>query len=166
LSQLGVEHTSQSFFNKLEKNNTIIDKWFVCQEEEVDQLCRCIEERMTVKFEEVRVDFMEVAESLQAQYEGAVSKIMELKESLAILWIGHFAQAATISSLQIHLSRVEDMVMEEVELVAGLSSSSLSIEPAENIVTIPVLAPGIIIHSLVSIMGVLLRNSFLPFSII
>lgn len=80
-----LKHTLQLFSNKLEKNNTIIDKWFVCQEEEMDQPCRCIEERMTMKFEEVGVDFVEVTEYLQAQHEGAVSKIMELKEPLAIL---------------------------------------------------------------------------------
>ena len=43
--------------------------------------------------------------------------------------------------------------MEEVELATGLSSSSLSIEPAENMVTIPGPAPGVVIHTLVPIVG-------------
>jgi hypothetical protein len=41
------------WFRKLERNNTIINKWFVHMEEKVNNLCDHMGERMQTKFEEV-----------------------------------------------------------------------------------------------------------------
>jgi hypothetical protein len=57
-----------------------------------------------------------------------------------------------VISLQSRVSEVEDAVMEESEDDGGevASSSSSDLDPIENLVTIPVLAPSII-HTLVEI---------------
>jgi hypothetical protein len=74
------------------------------------------------------------------------------QSALTVLRAGHFVLATT-TSLQTHLSQVEDVVMEE-NLGSNLSFSALTnVEPVKNMVAIPVLAPGVAVHTLVPIMN-------------
>jgi hypothetical protein len=87
----GLQPIVEGWFGKLEWNNTIIDKWFVWMEEDYKKVCNWLEERLRLKFEEVRVAFAEADESLLAQYEGMAAKVVDLEESLLQLRTGHFA---------------------------------------------------------------------------
>jgi hypothetical protein len=59
-----------------------------------------------------------------------------------------------VTSLQSHVGKLEDTVMEESDAegeVVGSSDSSSNLDPVENMVAIPVPAPGIVVHTLVPV---------------
>jgi hypothetical protein len=70
------------FFNKLERNNTIVNKRLVFYEEELNKLAARMGEKMETKFKEIKVDLGEVVEEANTRCKLVEVKVVEFEDSL------------------------------------------------------------------------------------
>jgi hypothetical protein len=143
----------ESFFGKFEKLNDIVDKKIVHLDEEMDRVVELVGQKIDAKMGEFSSDLMEALEIEESRRKDLEAKVAFLEEKL-VNSLTHTANLTSlILSVQARIAEVEDAVMEESEEGDGgevVSSSSSDLDPVENMVAIPVLAPSII-HTLVEI---------------
>ena len=130
---------------KFSANNNIINKKFVCLNEELEWVVNLVGQRINAKFGEFSADFLEAMEIEETQRKDSETKVATLEERLQDTVI-------LLSSLNNHVIELEDSVMEEedAEREEVASSSSSDFGPVENMVAIPVPAPSVI-HTLIPV---------------
>ena len=139
---------------KFSTNNDIIDKKFVCLDEELERVVDLVGQKIDVKFREFSSNFMEAMEIKEMQRKDLEAKVASLEARLEHS-LAHTADlAALLFSLQSHVQEVEDAVMADSEEDANgdevRSSSSSDFGPVENMVAIPVPVPSVI-HTLIPV---------------
>jgi hypothetical protein len=142
----------ESFFGKLERVNTLIDKKIVHQDEEIDKVVGLVGQKIDSKFGEFSSDFMEAMEIEETRRKDLEAKVAFLEEKLTDSLLRMSDLTNLVLSVQSRVAEVEDAVMEESEEgdAEVVSSSSSDLDPVENMVAIPVPAPSVI-HTLVEI---------------
>jgi hypothetical protein len=137
----------EGLFQKFEKVNSIVDKKIVRQDEEMDRVVELVSQKIDMKMGKFSSDLMEAMEIEENRWKDLEAKVTGLEERLEHT-LAHVANLASLLlSVQSCVAEVEDAVMEGTEEdVEGkvLSSSSSDLDPVENMVVIPVLAPSII----------------------
>jgi hypothetical protein len=141
----------EGFYKKFERANEVIDKKIVRLDEELDRVMALVGEKISAGMEELKVEFLEALEVEGRRY-GVLARDMELvKLRLVTAQENNVLLASRLASFQAQLSDLEDMVMEESEDAKGEpSDSSSNLEPVENMVAIPILAPSVV-HTLVPV---------------
>ena len=130
---------------KFSMNNNIINKKFVCLDEELERVIDLVGQKIGMKFGEFSSNFLEAMEIEENQRKDLEVKVVTLEERLR-------DTVVLMSSFSSHLMEVEDAMMEESgsdgNAVALASSSEFG--PVENMVVILVPAP-LVIHTLTPI---------------
>jgi hypothetical protein len=141
----------EGLFQKFKKVNNVIDKKIVHQDEEMDRVVELVGQKIDVKMGEFSSDLMEAMEIEENRRKDLEVKVSGLEERLEHT-LTHVANLATlILSVQSRVAEVEDAVMSDTDEDGEVASSSSSdLDPVENMVAIPVLAPSVI-HMLVEI---------------
>jgi hypothetical protein len=142
----------EGMFAKFEQVNQIIDKKTVCMDEELDRVVALVGERIDAKLGEITSDWVEALEIEETRRKDLEGKVAFLEEKVVNFLTYQQDTVALVLSLQGRLAEVEDAVMEDSEGVQEevASSSSSVLDPVENMVAIPVLAPSVI-HTLVEV---------------
>ena len=120
----------------------------------MDRVVELVRQKIDAKMGEFSSDLMEALEMEENRRKDLEGKVAFLEEKLVNSFTHTADLVALVLSVQSCVSELEDDVMEESEEDGGevLSSSSLDLDPVENMVAIPVLAPSVI-HALVEIPG-------------
>ena len=141
----------KGLFSKFERVNQIFNKKTV-RMEELEQTISLVEGKIDAKIREITADWVEALEIEEAWQKDLEEKVAFLEEKITNCLLHQADMVNLVLALQGHLSEVEDAVMEESEEEGAevLSSSSSDLDPVENMVAIPVLAPSVI-HTLVEI---------------
>ena len=131
----------------------IIDKKFICLNEELERVVDLVSQKIDMKIGEFLSDYTEavVAEERRRDLE---TKVEELEQRLRVTVV-------LMSSFSDHLVEVEDIIMEDSDAEGeAVASSSLSdFGPVENMVAIPVPGPSVI-HTLTPI-----SDTYIPLSV-
>ena len=140
----------EGLFSKFERVNQIFDKKAVRMEEELDQVVSLVGEKIDAKIGEITSDWVEALEIEENRRKDLEGKVAFLEEKITNCLLHQADMVNLVLALQGHVLEVEDAVMEEPkeEDAEVLSSSSSDIDPVENMVAIPVLAPSVF-HTLV-----------------
>jgi chromosome segregation ATPase len=146
----------EGWFGKLEQCNTIIDKRFIHLDEELEKVITLVREKIEAKFREFSEEFMGAIEIEEAHKVALEAKVSSLEENLEHT-LSHVTNlAALVLSIQAQVGDLEDSIMEdsnddaEGEVLESSSASSTDVEPVENMVVIPVLAPSVV-HTLIPV---------------
>ena len=142
----------EGLFFKFKRVNQIFDKKTVCMEEELERTVSLVEGKIDAKIGEIMADRMEALEIEEAWRKDLEEKVAFLEEKITNCLLHQADMVNLVLALQGCLSWVEDAMMEESkeENAEVLSSSSSDLDPVENMVAIPILAPSIV-HTLVEI---------------
>ena len=142
----------QGLFFKFERVNQIFDKQSVRIEEKLEQTVSLVEEKINSKIGEITADWVEALEIEEARRKDLEEKVAFLEEKITNCLLHQADTVNLVLALQGRLAQVEDVVMEESEDEAEVPSPSTSsdLDPVENMVAIPVLAPSVV-HTLVEI---------------
>jgi chromosome segregation ATPase len=139
--QVEVKELAEDLNRKFIRINEVIDKKMVRQDEELDRVVQLFGERME-----------EAVASEEAKRVALEEKVAFLEEKLTDSLLRLSDLVNLVLTLQNRVGEIKDAVMEESEGSGRevASSSSSDLDPIENMVAIPVLAPSII-HTLVAI---------------
>jgi predicted nucleic acid-binding Zn-ribbon protein len=142
----------EGLFSKFKWVNQIINKKTVRMDEELDRVVALVGERIDAKIGEITSDWVETLEIEENRRKDLEGKIAFLEEKVANFLNYQSDTVALVLSLQSRISEVEDAVVDESEGAPEevASSSSSDLDPVENMVAIPVLAPSVV-HTLVEI---------------
>ena len=110
-----------------------------------------VEGKIDAKIGEITADWMEALEIEEARRKD-LEKVAFLEEKITNCLLHQADTVNLVLTLQGHLTQVEDVVMEESEeeVAEVPSSSSSDLDPVENMVAIPILAPSVV-HTLVEV---------------
>jgi hypothetical protein len=108
-----LEALKVSFFNKLEKSNTIIGKAQVQLEEELDKVVACAGERINTKLAEILSNFTKMMEIEEACHDQVKVRLTELESCLEAMNSTNILLATLVTSLQGCVGELKDTVMEE-----------------------------------------------------
>ena len=139
---------------KLSTTGDVIDRKFVCLDDESERVIELVGQKIEVKFKGFIADHVEVVVAEEAKRTALEARVEELEQRLrdtvVLLW-----------SFSDHLVEVEDTMMEEsdAEGEAAASSSLSDFGLVENMVAIPVPGP-LVIHTLIPV-----PDMFIPLSV-
>ena len=126
---------------KFSTNNNIINKKFVCLNEELERVVNHISQKIDTKFGEFSSDFLEAMEIEETRRKDLETKVATSEERLR-------DTVVLLSSLNNRVMELEDTIMEEAEEDAKgeevMSSLFSDFGPVENMVAIPVPGPSVI----------------------
>jgi chromosome segregation ATPase len=132
------------FFKKFERMNEILDKKSVHMDEELDRVMALVGEKIDVGLVGLKAEFQEALEAEGRRY-GILARDLELVKSyLKTAQVNNEPLVLRLSNFQIHLTDIEDAVMESSDAEGEPSDSSSDLEPVENMVAIPVPGPSVI----------------------
>ena len=143
----------EGLFFKFERVNQIFDKKTVHMEEELEQTVSLVEGKIDVKIGEITADWMEALEIEETRRKDLEEKVAFLEVKITNCLLHQADTVNLVLTLQGRLLEVEDAMMEESKgenAEVPSSSSSSDLDPVENMVAIPILAPSVI-HTLVEI---------------
>ena len=136
----------EGLFSKFERVNQIFDKKAVHMEEELDRVVSLVGEKIDAKIGEITADWVEALEIEENRRKDLEGNVAFLEEKITNCLLHQADMVNLVLALQRRVSEVEDAMMEESEEENAevLSSSSSDLDPVENMVAIPVLAPSVV----------------------
>jgi chromosome segregation ATPase len=142
----------EGLFSKFERVNDIIDKKTVRMDEELDWVVALVGEKIEARVREMTSDWLEAMAVEERRRKDLEGKVAFLEEKVTNCLTHQRDTVALVLSLQNRIWELEEAVMADSEgsREEVVSSSSSDLDPIENMVAIPVLAPSII-HTLVEI---------------
>ena len=141
----------EGLFSKFEQVNQIFNKKTV-RMEELERMVSLVEGKIDAKIGEITADWMEALEIEEARRKDLEEKVAFLEEKITNCLLHQADTVNLVLALQGCLTQVEDVLMEESEGEEAEvpSSSSSDLDPVENMVVIPILAPSVV-HTLVEV---------------
>jgi hypothetical protein len=104
-----------SFFNKLEKSNTIFGKAQVWLEEELNKVVAWAGERINIKLANISSTFTEAIEIEEVHHTCIKEWLAKLEKCLKTMNATNALLVTLVTFLQGHVGELEDAVMEELD---------------------------------------------------